>query len=348
MRPPDGDLVALALGALEPDACRATRARLEADPDARAELDEISSHLRLHDALVIPAPDPAVWSRIEASTAPVPWLRRYGMAAAAAALILAAYLFAPAGRGGEPRVVHGHAVPAEGGVWRCAQVSRLTIPGGITLTLDAGTEIVLTGNRRLALRAGRFFFDGASGHPDMVVEAPDLLLRTVGTAFLMAIEGGGVRVAVTEGSVVCRNRGREFELKAGHALLAGTQVADSPFDEARERAWFSTPSLGAELVDRETLRVLVRNDMPDPIRLEPPTGGEPLLFASYGGQNHPLRPTPGEELHPGGGTLVLAPGETRTQTFHLPVPVPEGQSTVVVLLSGYNVRATARTVGAAR
>ncbi|MGQ0612221.1 MAG: FecR domain-containing protein, partial [Planctomycetaceae bacterium] len=284
----------------------------------------------------------------ETSTAPVPWLRRYGMAAAAAALILAAYLFAPADKGGEPRVLHGDAVTAGGGVWRCTRVSRLTVPGGITLTLDEGTDLVLTGNRRLALRAGRFFFEGAGDHPDFLVEAPGLLIRTVGTAFLVEIEGGGVRVAVTEGKVVCRHRDREIELGPGRALRAAEEVADAPSDASRERAWFTTPSLQAELVDRATLRVVVRNEMPDPIRLVPPTGGEPLLFAGYGGHNYPLRPEQGEELHPGGGTVVLAPGEARTQTFRLAVPVPEGESTVVVMLSGHNVRVSARAGRAAR
>ncbi|MGQ0613438.1 MAG: hypothetical protein ACT4PV_06860, partial [Planctomycetaceae bacterium] len=75
MRSPDADLVALALGALDPDASRRTRARLEADPDAQAELDEIQAHLRLHDALPIPAPQPPHGGRLGKYTAPGPGLR---------------------------------------------------------------------------------------------------------------------------------------------------------------------------------------------------------------------------------------------------------------------------------
>ena len=89
----------------------------------------------------------------------------------------------------------------------------------------------------------------------------------------------------------------------------------------------------------------MRNATPDRLRLEPPTGGEPLLFAGYGGHNHPLRPAPGGGLHTGGGAVVLDPGEARAETFRLPAPVPDGEATVVVLLSGHNVRATARAEG---
>ena len=53
------DVVALALGALEPADTERVRAAIDADPALRSELDAVATHLRLHDSHPSLAPTPA-------------------------------------------------------------------------------------------------------------------------------------------------------------------------------------------------------------------------------------------------------------------------------------------------
>jgi hypothetical protein len=93
-------------------------------------------------------------------------------------------------------------------------------------------------------------------------------------------------------------------------------------------------TLEAQALDASTIRVTLRNDMPDPIDVAPSKSGEPLFFASYGGHDFPLAP---DDFQP----LTLAPGAQRSFDLRLPQPVT-GREALVVSYPKGDVRAEAR------
>lgn len=304
------DLVALALGALDEAESRRVGEAVAADPDAAAELARVRSHLALHDRASEIRPAPALWEGLRErldEPAPRPLLLRFWMPAAAAALVLAA-LVLPRERPAPPVAVFGRLEPSAG-AYTAAGVSRVRIGDAVTVTLDDATTFVPLSSERLALRAGRAFFEVTPGGRGFRVLAGDLAATATGTAFLVGLEGGRGFVFVESGEVRCDRPGEAATVRAGETFGA------PPLSAARARAWFARPTIGATILDATAIRVVIRNEMPDAIELAPPTGGEPFFFATYGGRDHPL--TPAGLRAP----LVLLPGEERTFEAVLPRPL---------------------------
>lgn len=304
------DLVALALGALDGAEADRVGAAAAADPDAQALLDAVRRHLALHDRAPEVLPAPALWEglrgRLDEAVPPRPLLLRFWMPAAAAALVLAAF-FLPRPQPPEPVAVFGRLERA-GDSYAAAGVARVRVDG-VTVTLDDGTTIVPLSSERLALRAGRAFFDVPARGRGFRVVAGDVTATVTGTAFLAGIDRGAGFVLVESGEVRCERAGEAAVLGPGGSFGA------APFPAARARAWFARPSITATILDGTAVRVVIRNEMPDPIEMAPPTGGEPFFFVTYGGRDHPLTP---EGLH---APLVLAPGEERAFEARLPRPL---------------------------
>jgi len=347
MNPTAEDLVEYALTGRKPDGLDAS---LAADPAAAREFSEIRAHLALHEAMPLLEPAPLSFAplraRLEAEAERPPFVVRYWMPFAAAALVLLALLLSPSPRY-EP--LFGEVTRTAGNAYRCVGVSRIRAADGTVLTIDRNTEFELLGTRRLALRAGRFFLEAEKARLPLEVEAGPVVVRTVGTAFLVERRGEETVVAVESGEVLCEHGGGSLPLAAGAAAAFGPEGA-RPLPPTPARAFFSAPSVEAEILDPATLRIVVRNGMPDPITLAPPTGGEPLGYARYGGHEHPLAPTPGEPL--GREPLALEPGESAELRFRLTRPVEPGEG-VEISFAGVRARAApapepiARPAGAA-
>ncbi|MCK6461788.1 MAG: hypothetical protein L6Q95_18060, partial [Planctomycetes bacterium] len=99
-------------------------------------------------------------------------------------------------------------------------------------------------------------------------------------------------------------------------------------------SWFRRPTLEALALDASSIRVTLRNEMPDSIDVAPSKGGEPLFFASYAGHDYPLVP---DDFEP----FPLAPGARRTFELRLPSPLADREALVVSYPRG-GVRAEAR------
>jgi hypothetical protein len=292
---------------------------------AAREFDEIRLHLRLHDRFPAIDPDPAIWRRLRAeiereATAPRR-LPRYWTAAAAALLVLAALLFREAPAPAPLDRLHGDVTVTAGGEGRCATLSRVRLGSAVTITFDANTTFVLESADRLVLRAGRLLFQGRA---PFEVSARDVTVRTVATVFSVELVNGAVSVAVEEGSVAWSRGGARGTLAAGRRARFFEEVVEEPA-EGGIRGWLSEPTISAELADAGTLRVVFGNAMPDAIELAPPTGGEPLLYATYAGHSYPLpagsfgdRPV---RIEPGGRLELLLP---------LPLRVPPDATVEVV------------------
>jgi hypothetical protein len=298
-----------------------------ADAGAGRELAEIRAHLALHDSLPRLEPREGMWRELEGRLAGGerrPLLLRYWMPLAAAALLLAA-LLPP--RPPRPETLFGTVARTAGGGWRTESIARVRF-GDCTITLDSRTEIALPAPRRLALRAGRLFLEAERSGPPVRVEAGPVTVTTLGTSFLVALEGGETTVAVASGEVRCDRSSGTLRLGAGEAAAFG---AGEPrrLSLPDPRNWFRIPTLRAEILDPETLRIVVSNEMPDTITLAPPTGGEPLFFASYGGHDHPLAPGPGDPIR--AAPIRLEPGESEEFRVPLPRPVPPNGRLTVAL-----------------
>jgi ferric-dicitrate binding protein FerR (iron transport regulator) len=325
------DLVALALGALEGADADRVREAADADPALAAELAAVRAHLAFHDRAPEIRPAPALWeglrARLDRPAPRRPFLARYWMAAAAAALVVFA-LADPRGDRPQPVPLFGR-LERSAGAYTAEGVSRVRIGDDVTVTLDDGTTFAPLSSSRLALRAGRAFFEVAPGGRGLRVLAGDLQATVTGTTFLVGLDGGRGYVFVESGEVRCGRGDEDARVAAGETFGA------PPLSAARARAWFSRPTIGATILDATTLRVVIRNEMPDAIELAPPTGGEPFLFATYGGRDHPLTPP---ELE---APLALAPGEERSFEARLPRPLGQGDRLFVSCPRG-DVRVEAR------
>ncbi|MHC4136466.1 MAG: FecR family protein [Planctomycetota bacterium] len=324
------DLVGLALSALDSADAERVRRAVEADPALAAELAEIERHLALHDGVPRLRPAPALWcgirDRLNERPAPRSLLHRFWMPAAAALLVAAALFWqSPERNRLRPyERLHGDVRETPTGTLACTTVSRLRLANGVTVTMDAQTTI--SGHhprsRRLVLATGRVFLDVAESGRGFAVEAGDLEVITTGTAFLVDRAQG--LVWVESGRVRCTSATH------GEATVAAGEFfpRDAAPGLASPRAWFTCPTLTARILDADTIRVVIRNDMPDPLQVAPRTGGEPFFFASFGGDDYPL--SPGRFDAP----LTLLPNTDKSFLLRLPRSLPDREALFLAYPAG--------------
>jgi hypothetical protein len=298
------DLVELALTA--PD-------ELPPTEEARA----IREHLALHDAVPEIAPAPATWARIESrldEPAERSLLQRFWMPLAAAALVLVA-LYSPKGGTPAPAIVplHGSVAVGSDSTITTSTVARVRLGDGVVLTLDTDTVVRPLSTNRLALQAGRVFLEVDKGRRGFTVQTGSLRAETLGTAFLVEPR----RVAVESGTVRCSAGEDVREVGPGESFDLDGAGGPTP------RGWFSRPSIAARITAPATLTVVLTNEMPDPITLAPPTGGEPFFYVLYPGREMPL--STGGFRAP----VVLEPGKSTAFDLTLPAPAPESGPVVV-------------------
>lgn len=329
------DLVALALGQLDDAQTERVKMALDRDAEAKAEADAIGRHLDLHDAVPSLRPEPVLWQRVRArldepaADAPAPrsLLVRFWMPLAAAALIVAALITPrlPGERTGSKEEavlvpLFGDWTAENEHRWTARGVTRVRMADSSYLTLDAGTTLEVRSPTRLALETGRVFFEVDPANGALTVECGAARVTTLGTRFLVECLGGGeAAVHVEQGRVLCEAYGESAEVAAGARWSTGPAPSREP---GYATAWFSLPSMDATLIDPTTLRVVITNEMPDPIELAPPTAGEPFFFARYGGHQHHLT----VDLR---APVRLEPGASRSFELKLPIPVPDGEAVEV-------------------
>lgn len=329
------DLVALAMGALDPAETERVRAAVDADPALGAELEAVEAHLELHDRRPSLAPTAALWrkldARIEAEESLAPArgiLQRFWMPIAAAALIAAAFFFQPGDRPLTLVPMLGDVALRADGRWACSEISRLALGDDIVITMDAGTVATIDSSPakpRLALDAGRVHFRVTPKRRGFTVDAGDTRVVTTGTVFWVDRESDATRVGVAEGSVRVETATGTHEVAAGRIYADGrVQAGDTT------PIWMSRPTLTANLLDAETIAVVIRNDMPDSIELAPPTGGEPLFYGHFvgaaetAGRDFPLRPLGHNPLERDGVTLT--PRDAITLKLRLPRPITDREA----------------------
>jgi len=308
------DLVGFALGALGAEETERIRLAISRDPALAAELRAVERHLALHEHVPTLRPAPALWARIESRLderpAPRSLLVRFWMPVAAAVLVAVA-LFWP--QTPTPvHTMHGRLLQTGARTWSATTVSRVAVGDGVVLTCDRGTVFELLGNDRLALGAGRLFLDVAPERNGFTVFADGFAVRTTGTRF--SVDRERRVVGVDQGTVLVGEAGQDpVEVRAPARWTAGRLG-----EGGAETDWFRRPTLTARILDPDTIRVVIRNDMPDPIQVAPPQGGEPLFFARFLGHDYPLAP---DDFAP----LTLQPGTDWSVVLALPRPLPEGE-----------------------
>jgi hypothetical protein len=247
---------------------------------------------------------------------------------AAAALILAAWFIPqdwnpPWAERPAVTPTFGNCVASTDGLWTANGVCRVQMGTDVTLTLDDGTVIQPLSNQRLALKAGRLFLEVGKGATGFAVEADGARIVTLGTRFLVDRRNQDAPlVHVTEGRVRYDYDGRSTQIDEGSTYAPYPIQSLGP---GAETAWFRRPTLEAQILDEDRIRIVLRNEMPDPIELAPPTGGEPFCYASYQSHNYPLTPAGVDAVQ------LLAPGETLTFELPLPAPVEKGQPLSVLI-----------------
>jgi len=311
---------------------RVERALELAGPAARTELDRITEHLALHDQAEVIAPSAAVWRGLEERLAAPPQvpvaarslLQRFWMPMAAAALMLVALVWnrPSATRSYDIQTLYGSLERAADGSITASEVARLQLGDGVTITLDRGTTLQPLSDSRLALKAGRVFLEVSKRRRGFIVETGHMTVTTLGTAYLVEPK----RVAVETGVVRCRFNDRVSEIRAGSVFDPEQLGGPAP------RAFFSRPSMTARILAPTSIEVVFGNDMPDPITLAPPTGGEPFLFARYAGRDHALT------VDGFSNAVTVAPGETRRFTVALPAALV-GEQRVSLSCPSLNLRA---------
>jgi hypothetical protein len=300
----------------------------------------VKRHLALHDAMPRLDPLPPLWNRIAEridaeprtslapSLVPSP-LRRFWMPAAAAALIAAAFLW-PRGAAPEaPEVVFGAALErTTDDAFTAGGLTRFRYGDGVVVTVDADATFRLPTRQRLALRAGRVFLEVEPARRGFAVETGGVSVETTGTSFAVTQGAGGPTVEVEHGTVRCRAANATLDVRAGERWSPAAGVEPIPGGTRAVRGWFTQPSLRAKLLTPDTIRVVIRNEMPDSIELAPPVAGGPLFLASYGAHTLPLAPSNTD--HPlRSGATRLAPGAELTADLRLPEPVPDDATLVI-------------------
>ncbi len=113
------------------------------------------------------------------------------------------------------------------------ETAEVRLPEGSEVTAEPRTELVriLEGDRevRLSLRSGAASFDVVR-NPDRLfaIQADDVEVRVVGTAFRVARVGERVRVEVERGAVDVRRGDELVRLRAGEHWEGDAQVDDEP------------------------------------------------------------------------------------------------------------------------
>ena len=121
-----------------------------------------------------------------------------------------------------------HAVDTQQQAFRTGtgQRTRITLPDGSVVTLDAETELRLRNSaaeRRLDLIQGRAFFRVAHNpNRPFVVYADGKKVRAIGTAFEVSLDRGNMVVTLTEGKV--RVEGANAGSDGGADLVPGRQL----------------------------------------------------------------------------------------------------------------------------
>lgn len=310
------DLVAYALHGLDAD----EHARIEAalDDSSRAELRQIEEHLAKHDSVTEIHAPVSVWRGIERrlheQPAPRSFVERFWMPMAAAALVLIAVLVAEHPDPLTLKRIHGEVAKAPDGSYTSSRVARIMLGTGVVVTMDTDTTIVPLSNERLALKAGRIFLSVSRHRRGFTVKAGDLEVVTTGTTFMVESE----RVAVVSGRVRCRYRGTTREVGAGEEFSPTNRTGPKPTE------WFTRLTLSARILAPDRIEVVIRNEMPDAITKAPPTGGEPLFYATYrDGRSVPL-PTNGQAT-----TIALAPNAETSFALRLPAPLSDGEALII-------------------
>jgi transmembrane sensor len=135
---------------------------------------------------------------------------------------------------------------------------RRVLPDGSTAVLKSGATLTVHfdhATRRIRLERGEAHFEVASqpSRP-FVVEAGEVSVRAVGTAFAVNYESGTVDVIVTHGKIsvaaaelstppVFAEAGQHVAVPAGPSSSAGLQVATLPRDEIDRRLAWRSPQL---------------------------------------------------------------------------------------------------------
>ncbi len=333
------ELVAFALNDGSQEERERVQSALESDPALAAEFREIVTHLSLHDAVPVLEPPPVlqrqIRTRIEEESVPVrrPVLARYWPSVAAAALVVVAFLVTWASKPSLETIRGPHSRTADGGL-RSHGLVRVDL-GRLVVTLDANTEIAFLDSQRLALRAGRAFFEVAPKGRGFVVTAGGVEVTTTGTAFLVDARNPTVRVAVTSGSVDCSTFGTTIPVTAGESRVFGEGFAHLNAEPIV--AWFETPSFVAEIRGDNELVMIIKNETFKTLTIPAPTGGDPMFIARYAGRDRALSPVDPLKNRP----VPLHPGEELTLKLRLPEPIANGEA-LSVSCRPWNVRVTAK------
>ncbi len=351
------DLVAFALGQLDESEATAVRELILAEPELAAEFDSIRCHLDLHAEVREMQPTAAGFARLTERLEQEPvtgaelrvpecppecppertFIKRYWMSLAAAALLIGAIIIprgpsAPA-KTPDLKALAGNISRDASGAYTATGVARVTFGTGVTVMVDADSVLLPLDSQRLVLKTGRIFlnvepsfYQTERGRRGFTVLAGDARLTTLGTAFSVEQRRDGTgRVAVETGTVRLQRGSERVDVGSGRAATwpdgpwEGIDSPSLPSAGAQVR-WFEIPSLSAKILNDRRIVVVLKNEMINVIRLAPPTGGEPLFYATVGEHNWPHEPSDW------GYNVVLDPGEEFTFEMKLPEPLKPGDS----------------------
>ena len=202
------------LDGLDDDSRAAYRLWLAADPAHQQAIDWLDNHFRRHDqALMLALKAPA-------TVAALPVKRRWlpSLATAAAVLVVACasllMLNHPDGRGNPVADFYYSTGAGEQNTQRLADGSQIRVGGSSRINVRMETA-----SRQITLHEGEAYFDVA---PDkerpFLVDAGDIRIRVLGTAFDVDRSRAGVAVEVEHGRVEVSWDGGKTVLLAGDAL----------------------------------------------------------------------------------------------------------------------------------
>ncbi|HET9425039.1 MAG TPA: FecR domain-containing protein [Gemmatimonadaceae bacterium] len=144
--------------------------------------------------------------------------------AVAAAMVIAAGALVRRGQDGEVKSIET-TIAARTLTTPVGGLDSLVLPDGSQVTLGPGSELTIAEGfgqsaRRVSLRGEALFTVVHDDAKPFVVTANDTDIRDVGTAFVVRSDAGGVRVAVTEGTV-------ELTRASGSAVRATLNAGDA-------------------------------------------------------------------------------------------------------------------------